>query len=471
MLTLYSGRYCNSNRESGPGQRIFGQVVRPRRLKRPQGVLTNTLSGLGRHSLLCHSGGSRLGALVVLTALVAGGVLGYQYLFHRPGEAAIKLIPADARLVVTVDSTPSPGQALTFKRIADAIKREGLDTQWDKLMTSAAANSPLARDLKPYTLGSMAFATLKPRDATAQSGMSGDSAVFLAIRNVDQVRSILARDARKSSVGGLDYYQMTGDTHCIAVLGGYLVATDKPEDLTHIEAVRRGQTPAIATQADYQQARAALPADSNMMVFASESAVAQGMQQAGASSLPLHTSMVHTHYLALGVAIHDQGLDIAMLAPLDPPSGLASGEARSFAPLSETFWHKIPAGAYGVLAYSQPGKWYNYSRAMMDTNAESRRTMEESIASFQHETGLSVTQDILPAAQGDVALAVYPDTLHPQKSVDGLLVLDDANGANPGALVSRLRALIERQSTRQGVHALALPFGNAQWRDDLDAGP
>lgn len=405
---------------------------------------------VGRYCALRHFGGSKLGTLFVLSAMTVGGVYAYQHYFHRSGEAAIQLIPADARMVMTVDMTPSPEQTLTFKHIADSIKREGLDTQLETLVSRTLSNSPISRDLRSYLQGSLAFATLKSSGERAQTASGGDSALFVAINNVDQVKAVLARDARKSNVNGLDYYQVTGDSHCLAVLSSYLVTTDKPEDLTQIESVRRGEKPAIAAQTDYQQARANLPGDSNMMVFVSESAVAQGVQQTGESTFALHNPPVRSHYLALGMAIHAQGLDVVLLSPLDPPQGMNSGEAGRFTPLSDALWRKLPSGAYGALAFSQPGKVYNYLTASTNGNADSRRLLNEAVANFQRDTGLSITRDVLPAALGNVALAVYPDADNPQKSVDGLIVLDDTNNADPTGLAERVRALIERESDHSG---------------------
>ena len=57
-----------------------------------------------------------------------------------------------------------------------------------------------------------------------------------------------------------------------------------------------------------------------------------------------------------------------------------------------------------------------------------------------------MAHDILPGTNGNVALAVYPDADDPQKGVDGVIVLDDANNADPAALADRVRAYVERQS-------------------------
>src|SRR5271154_3173636 len=86
-------------------------------------------------------GGSRLSALLMLMLIGGVGVLAYRHFFQRPGEAAINLIPADALMVATLDTSPSPGQTLIFRRISDALHQEGIGPEFDRQVTSALSNS------------------------------------------------------------------------------------------------------------------------------------------------------------------------------------------------------------------------------------------------------------------------------------------------------------------------------------------
>jgi hypothetical protein len=422
MLTLYPRRKCALKKTSGIRQNAFMR----RRLY----------------------GGSKFRTLLVLTAMTAGGVYAYRTYFHRTGEAAVPLIPADALMVITLDTTPSPGQTPTFKRIADAIKNEHLDAQLEDALAHSMANSPIARDARPFTTGSLAIATLKSSIASG-----GDSAVLVAINDAGKVSDVLNRDAQKSNINGLDYYRAAGDTHCMAVIGNYLVTADRPEDLVRIEAVRKGETPSIETITDYQQARAGLPADSNLMLFFSADGVSQAAQSAqntpGASLLSrIGHTRPNARYVAVGMAVHEQGIDTVVQIPIEPPPGAAGSETAHIAPLDTDLWRKLPGGAYGVMALAQPGKYYNYMTAAANEDTVVRRSVQEGVSQFERETGLSVAHDILPGTNGNAALAVYPDADDPQKGLDGVIVLDDANNADPAALADHVRAYIERQSAR-----------------------
>lgn len=150
------------------------------------------------------------------------------------------------------------------------------------------------------------------------------------------------------------------------------------------------------------------------------------------------------------MAIRAEGIDVVLLSPLDPPQGMATSQSSRFTPLSDALWRRLPSGAYGMMAYSQPGKAYSYLTASIHGDADTKRMIDDAVAGFQRDTGLSVTHDVLPAMMGNVVVAVYPDADNPKKSADGLIVLDDTNSADPTGLAERVRALIERQTSRNG---------------------
>ena len=454
MFKLDPRRECdtigNAGATGGTPRRRFARQARRNQQRRQ-----STLELCRRY----RRGGSKFGCLLVFAGITAGGVYAYRRFFQRTGELAVKLIPADAQMVVTLDIMPSASQAPTFKRIGDAIKAEHLDTKFDELATRSLANSPLARDLRPLATGSMAFALLKASGGTAQSdSMGGDSVIYMAVKDAGQTTQTLDRDAQKSNVNGLDYYKVAGDTHCMAVIGSYLVTADRPQDLTRVEEVRKGEMQAIAALPDYQTARAGLPADSNLMVFISGDAITQTMRQslqmAGQQGLASHAPTPQMHYIAVGVAIRDGGIDAMAQIPMDSASVPGLGELAHIAPLDPGIWRKLPGGAYGLFALSQPGKYYNYATGMISGDADARRQMNDSVASFERETGLSVTRDILTGTNGNAVLAVYPDADNPRSSIDGVMVLDDANGADPAALSDRIRGYVERASGQSGQHPL-----------------
>ncbi|HZP80693.1 MAG TPA: DUF3352 domain-containing protein [Chthonomonadaceae bacterium] len=253
-----------------------------------------------------HPGGSRWPLLVILLFVVAGGVLAYRYLFTRPGEAAIQLIPADAAMVITLDTNPSPQQIPTFKRIADALKKEQADTQLDSFLTGMLQNSPVAKEIRPYIADSMAMALL-PGSPPGGRGGAG-ALLLLAVTDVDKVGGVLARYGQQNTQDGLPYFQFPQARTCAALLGSYLALSDTPAPLAQAEKVRRGEVEAMAASAEYKQARAALPADANLMVFYSPGAMAEAIGTAGALK---SSPMQQTHWVAMGLTVRDKGLEMA----------------------------------------------------------------------------------------------------------------------------------------------------------------
>src|SRR5437660_8043500 len=164
-------------------------------------------------------GRARLPALLLLVG-ATGSVLAYRHLFNRPGETAIQMIPADAMVVATLDTNPSPQQVVTFKRIEDALKREQADLQIDKGLTSALQDSSLGKELRPQLKTDCAFA-----------GWEKDCAGIVAVKHTDEVRAILAKYGRQGTQSGLEYYKVRKPDMVATERGEYLVCANKPRIL------------------------------------------------------------------------------------------------------------------------------------------------------------------------------------------------------------------------------------------------
>src|SRR6185436_2397887 len=114
-------------------------------------------------------------ALAFSLLLVVAAALAYK-LFHRSGEQAIQLIPADALLIGTLDTNPSPAQAPVFARIARAIRARGLAEEADRAIGEMVEKSTLSTEIRPYISGSLAFAIM--RSGRLANVDSGDAVVF-----------------------------------------------------------------------------------------------------------------------------------------------------------------------------------------------------------------------------------------------------------------------------------------------------
>jgi hypothetical protein len=389
-------------------------------------------------------GGGRAMLLLVLLLLVVGGTLAYRYLFQRPGEAAIQLLPADSLVVVTLDTTPSEQQAAVFRRISDAIRREGLDTQVDRLLADSLEKAPVSEKIRPYVKHSFAFAMWNTGGSRSMQTQAG--AALLALSDPGRVRDVLAQYGRKQTANGLDVYTFQNGSLCAAIISDYLALSDRPASLARIEAVRAGQ-PSVAKLAEYQAARAALPEDANLMIFVSPAALEEiGKESRSLGVNPLRS----TKWMAIGATVRDDGIAFDYRYPMDAAAFPPLRVLGEIGPLDTSLLKRLPAGAYGVMAWSQPAKYWDYVRDSVRSDAHAVKSFDEGIAEFEKQTGMSVPNDILPALSGHLVLAVYPDASGTKSGVDGLIVVDDASGANPAALAAKLRAYVERASSEGG---------------------
>ena len=108
--------------------------------------------------------------------------------------------------------------------------------------------------------------------------------------------------------------------------------------------------------------------------------------------------------------------------------------------------HHLPSGAYTVSTVSQPGKYFTMFRDLFATDKKSQREMNKTLADMRKETGIDAESDVVPAFNGDVTLATYPDANHADGVMDAVMIADDANDANPAALAEKARLWVEKAS-------------------------
>jgi hypothetical protein len=421
----------------------------------------------GRSARLRQRGGARLPALLALMLVFGAGVLAYQHFFQRPGEAAINLIPADALIVATLDTTPSPEQVPVFAGIRSALRNAHIDTRFDEQVTQLVAQSPIAAQLRPTLASSFAAAVLKGPSGRVSEG---HGAVLAALKDPDAARVILAQHGAADASSGLTVYSVPNSTSRMAIIENYLVLVDQPEVFARILAVSRGEAPSVARAADFQAARAGLPADSNLMCFVAPAALREasgvmGPQGAG-------WAIPQCHWMAVGLAIHAHGIDTVFEAPITAAPGSGGADIGRIAPIDPQLLKRLPSGAFGLMAISQPGHYWSGIQSSAEQTDATRHGFDEGVGQFERETGMSIVRDVVPAFEGDLALAVYRDATGNRDSADGLIVLDDAQGADPAALMAKVRDYVARASGRNGgtpAHFFSEQRGNATiWSLDPD---
>ncbi|MEZ0327615.1 MAG: DUF3352 domain-containing protein [Fimbriimonas sp.] len=391
---------------------------------------------------------------VMLLGVALLAVVGFAYnvFFGRRGEAAIAMIPADATLVVTVDLVPSQAQIPAFKRIADAMKREGLDHQLEDSAGSAIGSTALGKELRPYLQHNMAFATWNTAD-----GKSSE-VLLLPVSDKSQVSALLQKHGSKVDQSGTVSYKIGEQNRLMVVIGDYLVSSESAALLRRVQLTHDGAEKPVAQLPQYIEARNALPSDANLMVFVSP----QGLSEAGKAA---GTQMTRSaKWMCFGAAIRDNGIRIDFRSPLEkdmvPPAGAGF--------LDPNFLAKVPTGALGIVAVADPANTLEW----VQKGLGKEKGAAEGIQAFEKESGISVTQDIVPALGGDLLIGVYPGASQKPIDLEAVLLVDSNNGADPAALATKIRTKIESDSAKdpKPVKFTRSQYGGAEvWAMDAAA--
>jgi hypothetical protein len=378
-------------------------------------------------------GGVKL-ALLGAVATATLGYVGYRVFFARTGEAAVGLIPADAQCVVTLDTHPSENQLQAFTKLATALQREGLDKDLESGVSDMIGKAGIAAEVRQYLTHNMATAWWAMDGGAKTHGIA-----LFAISNPEAVSKILSGGTPVQGAG-TEAYSFAKNPMVSAVIGGYLAVGTDVETVKRIQDVRNGAA-SIAGLPAYQQARSGLPADANVMVFGSPSTWKSFMGERAPK-----TAM----WMALGASLRNGGIQFDYRGPVDTKAFPGMAEFSQMKPLRSDLLNKLPPDAYGLVAYSSLDRYFRGIKGSLE-QFSSAADVKKGQDGFEKETGLSIEDDILPAFKGDVVVAIYPDGSGSAKSVDGILLIDDANGGAPGALADKLRALIERKSAEQST--------------------
>lgn len=400
------------------------------------------------------------GVKVALLSLIGATVLGYagyRIFFNRTGEAAVAMIPSDANCVLTLDTHPSESQVAAFKKLSDALKREGLDSDLEGGVNDIVGKSGIAKDVRQYLTHNLASAWWVGEQGRNTTGIG-----LLSISDPGAVSKILSSGKRVQGAG-VPAYTFDNDHMVVAVVGDYLATSDKPETISRVVQTMNGGE-SMASLPEYRAARNALPADANFMFFASPRIFHQIMGDKAPNT---------TMWISFGASLRDGGIQFDYRGPVDTKSFPAMAELSNMKPLSPDLLKKLPPDAYGLVAYSSLDRYVSVAleSASKVSSADSVKKQQED---FEKETGLSIDRDVIPAFKGDVVLAVYPDASGSVKSADGILLVDDANGGTPVQLADKVRALIERKTAEeaakhngQPIHFVQSQVGKVTvWRMD-----
>jgi hypothetical protein len=370
-------------------------------------------------------------ALGLTAILGVASIYAFRAVFTRPGEDALRLLPADCLAVGSLDLNPSPEQALTFKHIDDALQRNGVKDPFQESVLDMVVHSPAVQPIRELTTRSFAVGVIPSATKEGQP----EPILLMPLTDGEVANHVLHSKGVPEFWKGTPYFCMPNSKIGMMVVGNTLVVTDSPNAMHEVGEVAAGQLASIITTPAYQTARSHEPTDANLMVFGSPKIF----------TMLMHATTPHepTGWMTASATVRDNGLALSMHALADPNDPNQVRVAK-IAPLRSDLAQVLPAGAYGVVAISQLSKFLDAAE-----DGAKKHKAEKSVAEFKQklakETSIDAETDFEPALAGDAIIAAYPSE-SPVAGADLLLVVDDQNGANPAALADKFQAYVDRKA-------------------------
>lgn len=386
-------------------------------------------------------------SLIGLALLLTGGLFAYRFIFHRAGEAAASLLPSDATLVATLDVTPGPDQVALFGRISKSLLAE--QGQITSKLAASTNGTTFYAEIIPhlrgsYAVGAWAKPGAKPTDPPAFAGLA-------TVDSAATAEAIAAKHGLLQHLGSLPYYAIKSENACIAIIQGYLVFSDKPEALARVQSVSHGEIASVTSLASFQEARTKLPSSANLMLFGNMSSAVDWSKKFSEASAVLDPATSKkaealypvqklTGWATFAATLRDPGIETLWRVPYDPslPGGKLLGH---IAPIDAKLYSRLPAGPYGFMTFAQPAAYYE-AKDELSLSPEQKKSLEDGLKSFEKETGLDIQRDLVTGLKGNLTLAIYPAREAMSGIPDGLVLLDDANGADPATMLGKIKEMI-----------------------------
>ncbi len=373
----------------------------------------------------------------VATAVVTsiGATYAYKTVFAHPGEAALKLIPADTQMLGSLDLTPYPSQAIEFKHLDDALDRNGMSQYLDKsLLDIFDPGCPAMEELRPLVQRGLTGAILKGEKAEDTGFV-----VLLAVSDPAKVNEILASKGRPEFWRGTRYYRIPKAKLSYMVVDNMLMISDKPWAFNKVARVSKGEAPSITSNQAFQVARARAIDSPNLLIFLDPSAISKDLK------LP---AKFDADFMTISASIQEGGLALNLDGKYDLDKNEFVKIFSGITPVRADLYDKLPSGAYGMIALAQPSAYFRGFTTMMKDQKEVVGSIKDMEDGIQKETGMSIKDDILPSFEGNTVLAAYPSSGDSPAGADVLLMIDDSNSATPNAGVQKLVQYINQGAAK-----------------------
>lgn len=380
--------------------------------------------------------GTRLALGTAAFASLAG-VYAFRTLTARPGEDALRLIPANALIVGTLDLSPSASQVIAFKKIDDALARNSLNGFMESSLIDLFEPSAKGREgLRPLVLRNGALALLP-----GEKGGINDAkpVALLAVSSGADAQKALEAGGEARYYKGVKYYKLRNGSQIYMVIDDLLVIAPEPSVLHAVKQTLNG-APNITSIASFTGSRSNIAQDANIMLFFSPKLLLEA---------PKATEGLMSDWMTVGLAIRDGGIGISFAGATDATKEPMFATLGQTAPVRNDLFKVLPSGMYGSVVYSQPSKAIEAMEKGMMKDDDMKKGIKEMEDGMRKEAGLDLRKDVLPAFNGTTILAAYPNAKE-VSGVDALIVIDDMNGGDPANALERLTHWAEEQMEKEG---------------------
>ncbi len=320
-----------------------------------------------------------------------------------------------------------------------------------------------SKDVQPALGDSAAIAVTGIDSATGKPAWVG----YVALSDEGKIESALTSDQGKAagSYHGYKQFRSTDSSGEWAAVGndGLLVASDESTLHTAVDT-REGDDPSLASDSTFQQAMAALPADSLLKAFADPGKIGRllslgnfgqslgigGTAGGAATSSLQQLSKALSGIRSASFALWATDGGYRASAQIATVPGSSGSIANAFATTS-TLQRYVPAGS--LFMVNGGGSTGGYQQ-MFDQPGTAAQLNE-----IQKLTGISVAHDILPLLTGELAAYAAPGQPGEPPTV-GLLLKPKSATAGQAALHDLFTHIVRLEHGQ--VHLLTYPHGLGQ---------
>lgn len=409
-------------------------------------------------------------SLAALLALVAVLIIAVSACGHGSGSGAsgspARAIPASAIAYVQADIDSSSPAWTAFDKVSHRFPGWGqIVAKVHSELLARDHGVSFSNDVEPALGSDAAFAVTGIDTGTGKPAWVG----YVALTDESKIESALVTDQGKAAgtYNGYKQYQSTDGTHEYAAVGdnALLIASDENTLHTAIDT-RNGDDPSLAADATFQQAMAALPADSILKAFVDPGKISRllslgsfgqslgGTATGGATAELSQLSKTLSSIKSAGFAVWAVPDGYRATVQVATVPGASSSIAQSLQQ-NPTLGTLVPAGSFLYLDGFGSQQTFGQTFSQPSTKAQ--------LQELQQVTGISFAHDVLPLLTGEIAAYAGPG----QSGTPGFALL--LKPADPAAAQAALTNLIHRITELEGGSAQTAAFLRWAHRDGVFA--